>query len=203
MRQKIDYMGLENSTQGICGFTSMMYALYENHPTLRARLTGALKGADRTTRLRAEIKAFLMTMKADDKQEILDAISNFTRGFPGYEGWTVDSYIARINSTVGGIDESNKDYSIAMPPIALMEYMRVMWDMIPSFVPGDGGQSRVILGVTSDLKPHPESNLVNPKQLKHYVYRGAKGKIYSWGRRFSGGMADLPQYSAIFYITTS
>jgi len=201
----IDKMGVENSTQGICGFTSTMYALYENHPQLRGRLSSALQTAARTMRLRAEIKTFLVMMKADNKQDILDAITNFTRGFAGYEGWSVDGYIAKINSVVDGINVANRDYSIAMPPIALMEYMRTMWDLRPAFVPGTTDRAGVILGLTNDRAPAPEANQVNPSRLKHYVYQGANGRIYSWGQQFDD-MAALQRYriyGTIFYITAN
>ncbi len=201
----IDHMGTENATQGICGFTSTMYALYEKIPALQNHLIQALGNANRTFRLRAEIKTFLKMMQANNRLDILNAITNFTRGFPNYNGWSVDSYIAQINSVISEINDSNRIYSIAMPPVALMEYMHTMWEMSPVFVPGSTNQNNVILGLTDSSDTTPEPNKINPVRLKHYVYQGGNGKIYSWGKQFQN-LKSLSNYantcySPIFYIS--
>src|SRR5438876_10058078 len=94
---RVDDMGIENAAQGICGFTSTLYAVYMNRPQLQNRLEGALDTATRSTRLMAEIKTFLQMMKADGNDAVLSQITELTKTFPGYGGWTVDSYIAAIN----------------------------------------------------------------------------------------------------------
>ena len=169
----IDDMGIENATQGICGFTSTLYAVHMNRPRLRARLEGALQTGTRSTRLMAEIKTFLVMMKADGKQGILDQITELTRSFPGYGAWTVEAYIE-------GINNQNPAYSIAMPPEATMEYMRTCWEMKPylttrSDLPGD-----VILGLSRTGGPRNRWN-----NLAHYVYQAADSRIYSWGEQFT------------------
>jgi hypothetical protein len=121
----------------------------------------------------AEIKTFLQMMKAEGTDAVLSEITELTRTFPGYEGWTVNSYIERINSLNLG------NYSIAMPPEATMQYMRTAWDLRPvsrdDDAPGD-----VILGVTRTGGP------VNRwGNLAHYVYRSANGTVYSWGEQFA------------------
>lgn len=169
----IDDMGIENATQGICGFTSTLYAVYMNRPQLRNRLEDALDQATRSTRLMAEIKTFLQMMKADGNDKILGQITALTRTFPGYGGWSVDWYIKEINKLGVG------NFSIAMPPEATMEYMRTAWDMRPvltsKVIPGD-----VILGLTRTGGPRNRW-----KNLAHYVYQSAAGRIYSWGEQFS------------------
>jgi hypothetical protein len=103
----IDDMGIENSSQGICGFTSTLYAVYDNRPQLRQGLGNALGGQDRKTRMMAEIKTFLQMMKAESNSAVLNQITELTRTFPRYQAWTVDSYIvADVNSRKG------KDYSV-------------------------------------------------------------------------------------------
>jgi hypothetical protein len=189
---KIDRMGIENVAHGICGFTSTLYALYMDRPKLRKTLEGALDTATRRTRMMAEIKTFLQMMKAGGKNAILSDITELTRTFAGYEGWTVDSYIEEINKL------GNGGYSIAMPPEATMEYMRTAWDMRPvltdNVVPGD-----VILGLTRTGGP------VNRwKNLAHYVYQSANGRIYSWGEQFTD-MNDVNtqkgrDYSVVYRI---
>jgi hypothetical protein len=126
----------------------------------------------------AEIKTFLQMMKAESNSAVLNEITELTRTFPGYQAWTVDSYIERINSLNVG------NYSIAMPPEATMQYMRTAWDLRPASrdddAPGDA-----ILGLTRTGAP------VNRwGNLAHYVYRSANGTFYSWGEQFAS-LADV------------
>ena len=187
----IDDMGIENVHQGICGFTSTLYAVYMNRPSLQKRLEGALKAETRSTRLMAEIKTFLQMMKADGNTAVLNEIAELTKSFPGYDKWNVDSYIK-------GINELNPKYSIAMPPNATMEYMRTAWDLRPFLadqsLPGD-----VILGLTRSGAPQNRW-----KNLAHYVYQDTSGRIYSWGEQFSD-LSDMNtiksrDYSVIYRI---
>ena len=76
--------------------------------------------------------------------------------------------------------------------------MRTVWNMRPALkdgvVPGD-----VILGLTRTGGP------VNRwKNLAHYVYQSATGRIYSWGEQFSN-LAEVnakkgKDYSVIYRI---
>lgn len=189
---QIDLMGMENAQHGICGFTSTLYALYMDRPNLQQQLEGALGPATRRTRMMAEIKTFLQMMKAGGKGSVLRDITELTRTFPGFGGWTVDSYIEEINKIGPG------GYSIAMPPESTMEYMRTAWDMRPvltdQVLPGD-----VILGLARTGGP------VNRwKNLAHYVYQSADGRIYSWGEQFTD-LADVntkkqKDYSVVYRI---
>ena len=188
----INLMGIENDTQGICGFTSTLYAVHMNYPGLRAKLEGALDDTTRSTRLMAEIKTFLQMMKAAGKNDILGQITELTQTFPNYGTWSVDSYITKINN------QTDRDYSIAMPPEATMEYMRTVWNLRPVLTdkvqPGD-----VILGLTRTGAPANRWN-----NLAHYVYQAADGKVYSWGQQFTD-LADLNtkrgrDYSVIYRI---
>ena len=62
-------LGAINASYGICGFTSTLYAVYANQPNMRQRLNEA--GINAETRLMAEIKTFLVLMKAQGKQSVL------------------------------------------------------------------------------------------------------------------------------------
>ncbi len=170
----IDAMGVENDEYGICGFTSTLYAVYSRRPNLQNRLDTAMGDTTRRTRMMAEIKTFLQMMRANGKFFLLRDIAELTRSFPGYEHWSVNYYIKRINRQI-----PDDDYSIAMPPEATMEYMRTAWDMRPALVdtdrPGD-----VILGLTRSGAPANRW-----KNLAHYVFRDAAGTIYSWGDQFT------------------
>lgn len=188
----IDDMGVENATQGICGFTSTLYAVYMRRPQLRKELEGALDDKTRSTRLMAEIKTFLQMMKADGKSEILGQITELTRSFPNYEKWSVDSYIEKINELKVG------NFSIAMPPEATMEYMRTAWEMRPNLAT-NAMSGDAVVGLTRTGGPKNRW-----KNLAHYVFQSADGRIYSWGEQF----ADLEEvnkkkgkdYSVIYRI---
>ena len=189
---RVDDMGIENATHGICGFTSTLYAIYLNRPKLQKGVDKAMDASTRRARLRAEIKTFLQMMKAEGNTDVLGEITELTKTFPNYGAWTVNSYIDAVNKQTTG------DYSIAMPPESTMRYMQTAWDLRPVLtdktIPGD-----VILGLTRTGAP------VNRwKNLAHYVYQSAGGRIYSWGEQFDS-MAEVNKkknkdYSIIYRI---
>jgi hypothetical protein len=188
-----DDIGIENVSQGICGFTSTLYAVYLTRPQLQRQLERAMDASMRSFRLMAEIKTFLQMMKADGKNEILEGITELTKSFPGYGGWTVKTYIEDINKL-----QAKTKYSIAMPPEAVLEYMSTCWDMRPvvtdQVLPGD-----CILGLTRTGGPQNRW-----KNLAHYVFQSAGGRIYSWGEQFSNlsevNTAKKKDYSVVYRI---
>jgi hypothetical protein len=160
---------------------------------LKNDLEGALGGADRRTRLMAEIKTFLVMMKAAENTTVLNEITELTRTFDGYGGWTIDALIKEINQM-----KAAGDFSVAMPPEATMQYMRTAWEMRPALTdkdkPGD-----VILGLTRTGGPKNRW-----KNLAHYVYQNAAGRVFSWGEQFDS-LADVNKkkkrdYSVIYRI---
>lgn len=170
--------GDENSRHGICGFTSTIYAVYENMPHMRHKIDTS--SPDAATRLMAEIKTFLVLMKAQGKQSILNDIRELTQSFGGvYATWTPDSYISKINATACavGVDAVITNYSIAIPPNALMEYMKEMWGFNPAIALSG---HNAIVGLTRTGAPHNRFG-----NLAHYVYEGPDGTLYSWGQEFS------------------
>lgn len=187
---EMDLMGQENICQGICGFTSMMYALYDQCPPLQTRLSNALY-SDAPTRLSAEIKKFLRIMEANGNKDVLNSIEVFTKTFgKKYSSWSVDSYITTINDSVNPDGSVEKiDYSIAMPKEALMAYITEMWNGSPSLISGVPACTRgLIIG------------LGDSSGLKHYEYKGLDGMIYSWGRRFNSVDELQCQLKVLFYI---
>lgn len=170
----IDDMGVANADHGICGFTSTLYMVHKHRPGLHAYLDRALGDQEgmRDTRLQAEIKTFLRMMQAKGAGRLLKEIQELTSSFPGYKQWRIESYIDRINKR-----QADADYSIAMPPRAVAEYVRTMWQMRAYIedrdVPGDA-----ILGLT-------RTGMANRwKNLAHYVFRDRNGRLYSWGEQF-------------------
>lgn len=178
--QQINAMGTLNNRWGVCGFTSSLYALYENSPALRSELTGAAK---LSTRVIAEMKSFLRQLEADGNAKMLTEIADFTRTFEGYSGFTINDYIRRIDAVAAkGMSWAKGDFSIALPPDAVVAYLRYIGFRNPRVLPAGSdlrGKNELILGVND-----PSGKLTMYGGLGHYLYQ--KGStIYSWGRQFT------------------
>jgi hypothetical protein len=194
---EMDLMGSTNNYWGVCGFTSSFYSMYELNPGKRALLVGA----GIATKVLAEIKTYLMMLKAAGNVTLLNEIETFTKSF-GVVGkcdfgtFTIDSYIQRINEAVTKSDDELKGncyYSIAMPPDAVADYLRRMWEYdseISIISGGSGGTEDGIIGVN---KANGTMKLYDG--LCHYMYR-LGGKIYSWGRVFN----SVPEANADYRV---
>lgn len=189
----IDNMGLVNVTQGVCGFTSSLYALYTRSPK-----QSLAAGASVDTRIMAEIKTYLMMLKADGRADMLSAIKEFTTSFPGYTGFTIDGYIQQINNAAkGGVP----NFSIAMPPVAVVDYLQRMCEFkTAKEVPVNTAGIEFIIGVrNSKGKSSPLNGLI------HWVYF-LNGTVYSWGKQFAGGSESASltmagaDYQAVYKI---
>lgn len=170
----IDDMGVANVNHGICGFTSTLYMVHKHRPGTQASLDRALgdKEGMRDSRMQAEIKVFLRMMQAKGASRLLKEIQELTSSFPGYEHWRIESYIDRISNR-----QADADYSIAMPPRAVAEYVRTMWQ-IRAFIEDRDVPGDAILGLT-------RTGMVNRwGNLAHYVFRDRHGRLYSWGEQF-------------------
>lgn len=179
-KEQMNAMGTLNNRWGVCGFTSSLYSLYENSPSLRADLTSSAK---QSTRVVAEIKSFLRQLEADGDALMLSQIENFTGSFNGFGGFTIDDYIRRINAVAAnGQSYAIGDFSIAMPPAAVASYLQYIGfrnaRVLPSGQDGQG-KSELVLGLRD-----PKGQLQMYDGLAHYVYQ--KGStIYTWGRQFN------------------
>lgn len=116
-------------------------------------------------------------MKANGRSDILKSITDLTKSFPGYGGWSIDSYIEDINNMKG-------NYSIAMPPEATMAYMETAWSLKPVLEPNiaaipNFSPNGYIEGLT-----RPNGPVNRWDNLAHYVYRDSNGRYYSWGKQF-------------------
>ena len=169
----IDNMGIVNADHGICGFTSSLYALYTRSP--RAGLAGAAVD----TRMMAEIKTYLMLLKAAGRLDLLTQIKEFTSSFPGYASFTIDGYIQKINQSV---DTGVTDFSIALPPNVVIDYLQRVCDFkMAREVDVATTGTEFILGVRDAKgKSSPLKGLI------HYVYY-LSGTVYSWGDQFPNG----------------
>jgi len=194
-------LGAVNIKHGICGFTSTLYALDELRPKTKQLIADAAK--DARTRLMAEIKTFLVIMKAQGKQEILNEIVELTQSFNGYENWTIEAYINKINSAArpSGVSTPNINFSIAMPPKSLMEYLHTVWEFNPVLDnPLAIHAGSAILGLTRTGGPKNRF-----KNLAHYVYQTKSGKLMSWGEEFKDlatlNNAKGRNYSVVYRIS--
>lgn len=173
----IDDMGTENLSQGICGFTSALYAAWECIPYMQASLTSRMRtGLGRTAHLKELIGEFLTELaKSDGGRLLIEDIEELTRSFGGqYSSFTIQSYGSGLTGAT--------DYSIAMPPEAVVELLHG-WGLRWNFVIGQG-TGPAILGLS---RPNMTNRWYN---LAHYVYRRGDGRILSWGQQFTG-LADV------------
>lgn len=175
-------MGELNQGWGICGFTSSFYAMY----ALNFNARGRLNNANNAFRVLAEIKTYLMILKAEGQQRQLKDIEDFTKTFPGYEKFSIDGYIASINDAVSKTEEAIKKdskYSIALPPEIVADYLMRIWDCknvkVDYVLNGSGSTATAIIGVMSTTNPKPLYG-----GLCHYMFRH-QGFIYSWGEKFN------------------
>ncbi|HUN44120.1 MAG TPA: hypothetical protein VMU81_27830 [Acetobacteraceae bacterium] len=186
-------MGSTNTHWGVCGFTSSFYSMYELNPGKRALLIGA----GIASRVLAEIKTYLMTLKANGNTTLLQEIEAFTKSFGvvgscNFGNFRIDNYIASINNAVGRSDADIKadgNFSIAMPPAAVADYLKEIWETSSEtqvVKGGDGGTEEAIIGVANGQMQMYDG-------LCHYMYRSG-GKIYSWGQVFGSVAEADPSY---------
>ena len=171
-------MGVTNEKWGVCGFTSCFYAM---HQLLNGKGSEFIN-ATRAFNVLAEIRCFLLQLKAEGKVGLLKEIENFTRAFGGkFADFSVDDYIRRIVAAANQSDDDIKKeprYGIAMPPEAVAEYLRHGWGHdadVKKLWLWDSGED----GIIGMVKKGP----VLYGGLCHYMYR-VNGQIYSWGQVF-------------------
>jgi hypothetical protein len=179
-------LGFTNKTWGICGFASSLSAMYDLNQGVRGQVINGSSGY----RILAEIKTYLMMLKAAGSTLLAD-IRAFTRSFgPPYDTFEIDDYIARIDEAAAE-DLSREQilseprFSIAMPPAAVADYVQRQWGWkgtVTEYATADGAGDGVI-GVTSG--PTGSDGLPKPYHgLCHYLYR-SNGAVYSWGYKFN------------------
>jgi hypothetical protein len=189
-------MGKTNAGWGVCGFTSSLYAMYHLNPTARPRLINA----PRPFTVLAEIKTYLEMLYAEGNTDLLDEIERFTRSFGVVDGtdfrvFTPRSYILYVNSAVDkyidkmsdAVDEAifnDGKFSIALPPQAVVDYLKRIWRYNAKAEIIDGAGDGIV-GVRDSSKDNKDK-IYNG--LVHYVYRKDQ-RIYSWGNSF-GSLND-------------
>jgi hypothetical protein len=192
----IDAMGTLNSGWGICGFTSSLYALYQNNPTQQLKLA---QGGRTATMMLAEIKTYLKMLQADEQTNTLQSIQAFTRTFgPDFASFTIEGYIDEINKVgkTGVADTRDSKYGIAMPPDAVVDYLkRVCSFNAARLVDLSSPSTELVIGVSKPGRPAGTY-----KGLAHYMY-SLNGKIYSWGNQYSSIAAADKDFSLCYKIS--
>lgn len=178
-------IGTLNKGWGVCGFTSVCYAIYATRPGYRAKIVNATQHYT----LLASIKTFLVEMQARGEYTLLNEIETFNRTFPGRQKFTIQEYIQTINEAAAadqrGADiERDSKFGLGMPPKGVAKYLEHVWRYKTqifgedTYCPDPGGDA--IVGV----KSLGSTDLTLYNGLCHWMYR-YQGKIYSWGDKFS------------------
>lgn len=169
----------DNVEWGICGFASALAGIYKTDKAIQAKIK-TVKDEDITTRILAEIKTYLVTLQAEESP-ILDEIVEFTRSFKGFEKFKVDDYIKRINASVTAKKIKDLDFSIGLPPSAVIDYLARMWEKTGLSVVTKNGADlkkdvvklkKVILGLYDREKGN----------LGHWVFMKDEDTVYNWGQ---------------------
>lgn len=182
-------MGKRNAGWGICGITSTFYAMYHTNPGAR----GLLINAPKPYSVLAEIKTFLVTLKAEGKTDMLNDIKAFTRSFGVVDGtdfrdFTIDGYIKYINDSLklyinkdtGEVEKAIKQdakFSIGLPPEVVAEYARRVWGYGATAAMNDQSGDAIV-GVKDTSRWFNRFRMYGG--LVHYLYR-KNGQYYSWG----------------------
>lgn len=190
-----------NKGWGICGFVTALAMLHKDNPGITAAGGGSfVNAANSRTRMLAEIKTFLVTLKAEGPAQMLIDIQEFTRSFGGqFLGFTPDDYIARVDKHVGDGDVQRGDdqWGIGLPPDALVHYLKTITGLpsarlLNNAAPNPG---RYIVGVRNVTKMRALYD-----GLCHYMYV-CNGRVYSWGESFPSVTAANPNYAVTHRIS--
>jgi hypothetical protein len=167
---KTEALSQPNGDWGICGFVSVLGALFESDPKIQKKLSKILDSKTFKTRLLADIKTFLVMLKADGETALLEEIETFTGTFE--KGFKLEGFIGKINDAVKKLPE--RGFGLAMTPKALLAYFKKNWELDAVLTMGPGGakKNKVILGLY-DKKG----------ALKHWVYKKSDAETYNWGAK--------------------
>lgn len=194
-----------NKSWNICGFASVLGALYQNHvivenikdPNLRREkenpalkkikenIDDAVRNQNLNTRLLSEIRTYIRILQSESSP-LLNDITSFTASFGGrHAKFTIGNFIKEIDKIVddkGKINTKrlNKDFAIAMPPDGVVDYLRrngMSKSVKEEISKLNPVKNNVILGIgDKDKVKKPYKGLV------HWVYRKNVSEIYNWGK---------------------
>ncbi len=197
-------IGETNAGWGVCGFTSSLYAMYHLNPASRRFLIAAPQAWS----VIYEIQDYLESLIQQNEAKLIDSIEKFTRTFGNgaYKDFSVEGYLKYIKQNwekyatpaSGDINTpimSDGKFSIAMPPHAVVDYLKRMWK-IDSKLSATSSASDGIVGV----KDPSDKTMVLYDGLRHYLYQ-KNGKVYSWGQTFSSVLEAGKKFAGRNYVT--
>jgi hypothetical protein len=189
-----------NRGWGICGFASALGALYQNN-VITGTIDRAVARDELNTRLLAEIKSYLVILQSENHTLLLDEIRRFTRSFGGvYSNFDIQTYIERVNGIGKNLANVSRDFSIAMPPNAVADYLRRIGGLKAVLVGGPKPElNNVILGLGDKTKSDEW------KGLRHWVYKKNDSEIYNWGAKetLSELMAHDPNWRIVYQVAVA
>ena len=182
--QDIKSLGSANTFWGVCGFTSTFYSMYMLAPDRALAI-----GAGIASKVLAEIKTYLITLRGEGKTDLLQQIEKFTQSFGTVNGtdfgkFKIEDYIQLINSAVGKSDadiQKEPRYSIALPPQAVADYVRKIWGKQAEICMAQGNVRAGGNGIVGVKKTN--GTMREYGGLCHWMYQHEQ-KIYSWGKSF-------------------
>lgn len=180
---------------GICGFASTIGALFENG-LLGESAKQSLDKSHLNTRVLATIVTYLRILKAENNQQYINEIVSFTQAFGGYETFSIDAYIKKIEDVVVAPKNIDKDFSIAMPPNPVADFIRrngLKTVLVKG--PTPALRSNVILGLGDGTKTDKWGG------LKHWFYCNHSGTIYNYGNSY--GSDQVTSKMAEYFPNTS
>ncbi len=175
----LNHMGYMNTQAGVCGFSSCLYAVYNNSPGGDYGTDGLDDFAMSQVSFGQMIADYLDEVRRCNRA-LANSIEDFTRAFPGFGAFSVDDYIA-----TGGAREGN-ELSVAMPPSGVVDFLKRRCAfgnarVLPrySFTP-----SECIIGIKFPGTKQPRRSKQNRHRgLEHWVYKKNQ-TIYSWGNQY-------------------
>uniref|UniRef100_UPI002609FDEB hypothetical protein n=1 Tax=uncultured Vibrio sp. TaxID=114054 RepID=UPI002609FDEB len=181
-----------NRTHGVCGFCSALGAMYKDYD-LKRSIDNSLSADTFTPRMMAEIKAFLLLLKFE-RVDLVSEIESFTRNFSfddDYSSFSIDGYLESINSIrfpskdVHEVDDITINLSFALPPSALLFYIKEIANFRQSFISTEdqlisNGTNGVIVGFGDKRKKDERWN-----GLAHWVYCKSEYQCYNYGEEVS------------------
>lgn len=176
----ISALNVSGKLGGICGFASTLGALYTNGKLTQSGSDSVGK-SDLNGRVLATIVTYLRILKSENNKLYLNEITSFTQCFPGYETFSIDEYIKKIESVADNPVNLKEDFSIAMPPNPVADFLR-----------RNGLKAVMVKGAKPELKANviiglgDKTKLDKWSGLKHWVYRNSD-TVYNYGEKCASG----------------
>jgi len=176
-----------NNKWGICGFVSVLAAMYDNDLGFKGIMNEIEKKNHYKTRIIAEMSSYLSMLEADNNK-LLTEVRVFTSTFGDIYNIAdnktfieltqqyarlVDKVLeARKRGEEISLDELH-EFGIAMTPDSVQDYLYRMHNIKSNHVEDS---KNIICGCYAKNDPN--------KKLKHWIYVNGQGKVFTWGKEY-------------------